>query len=133
MPSLFPSLRLRRRVSAKPLTPAARAARRVARKEIMAKVEFWGRQMEIYPKRIAVKDQRSRWGSASSLGNLNFNWRITRMPEAVFEYVIIHELAHLREMNHSPAFWNIVAEFSPQHRAHRRWLRQHGGRMRSVK
>lgn len=81
--------------------------------------------MEITPKRVAVRNQRSRWGSASSLGNLNFNWRIAGLPPEICDYVVIHELAHLRQMNHSPAFWALVAAYSPAYKAHRRWLREH--------
>ncbi len=75
--------------------------------------------------RVAVRDQRTRWGSASSLGNLNFNWRIAEMPEAVFDYIVIHELAHLKELNHSPRFWAVVAEYCSDYRAQRRWLREY--------
>ena len=73
-------------------------------------------------RRISIKDQRTLWGSCSVRGNLNFNWRLVLAPPDVMDYVVIHELAHLREMNHSRRFWAIVAEFAPEYRRHRKWL-----------
>ncbi len=77
-------------------------------------------------KEIHIKDQKSRWGSCSSKGNLNFNWRILMAPEAVCDYVVIHELCHLVHMDHSPGFWGMVEGFCPRYRAHRKWLKEHG-------
>jgi predicted metal-dependent hydrolase len=76
--------------------------------------------------RIAIKDTRSRWGSCSSKGNLNFSWRLLLGPEAVLDYVVAHEVAHLKELNHSPAFWAHVATLCPEFKSHRAWLRKHG-------
>ena len=76
--------------------------------------------------RITIKDTRSRWGSCSSKGNLNFSWRLLLGPEAVLDYVIAHEVAHLKELNHSPAFWAHVATLCPDFKTHRAWLRKHG-------
>jgi predicted metal-dependent hydrolase len=76
--------------------------------------------------RIAIKDTRSRWGSCSSKGNLNFSWRLLLGPEAVLDYVIAHEVAHLKELNHSPAFWAHVATLCPDYKTQRAWLRKHG-------
>lgn len=75
--------------------------------------------------KLHVKDQRSRWGSCSTRANLNFNWRIIMAPEAVCDYVIIHELCHLVHMDHSPEFWNLVGSIDPLYRRHRTWLKQH--------
>ena len=76
--------------------------------------------------RVTIKDTRSRWGSCSSKGNLNFSWRLLLAPEAVLEYVVAHEVAHLLELNHSPAFWAHVATVCPDWKAQRAWLRKHG-------
>lgn len=76
--------------------------------------------------RVSVKNQKSRWGSCSKLGNLNFNWRLLLAPLPVLDYVVIHELCHLKELNHGPRFWNLVARTCPTYAVHRRWLRQHG-------
>lgn len=80
--------------------------------------------MGIIPKKVFIRNQKTRWGTASSLGNISFNWRVANLPDEIQDYVVIHELAHLREMNHSPAFWAIVEQHAPNHREHRRWLRQ---------
>lgn len=109
----------------RPLTAAETLQRGLARPLILERVAYWSGVMDITPGRVAVRNQRSRWGSASSLGNLNFNWRIAGLPESVRDYVIIHELAHLCQMNHSPAFWAIVAEYCPAYKKHRKWLREH--------
>ncbi len=115
----------RRRRAQRPLSLVEQEQRYQARGVILEHVEHWSAVMEITPKRVAVRNQRSRWGSASSLGNLNFNWRIAGLPPGIRDYVIIHELAHLRQMNHSPAFWAIVAGYCPGYKAHRKWLREH--------
>lgn len=110
------------------LTATEQKARAAARPVILKRVGFWAGRMNVQPKRIAIRDQRSRWGSASALGNVNFSWRVTRMPAGVQDYIIIHELAHLREMNHSRTFWAIVAEHSPDYQEHRHWLHRNGAR-----
>ena len=76
--------------------------------------------------RISIREQKTRWGSSSSKGNLNFNWRLILAPEEVLDYVVVHELAHRREMNHSKAFYAVVEAVLPDYRAARRWLREHG-------
>ena len=76
--------------------------------------------------RIAIREQKTRWGSCSSKGTLNFNWRLILAPEEVLDYVVVHELAHRREMNHSKAFYAIVESVLPDYRQARRWLREHG-------
>ncbi len=73
--------------------------------------------------RIAIKDQSTRWGSCSSYKNLNFNWRLYLAPISISDYVIVHELAHTKEMNHSKDFWSIVESIIPEYKLHRRWLR----------
>lgn len=79
--------------------------------------------------RVTLRDQRTLWGSCSRKRNLSFNWRLMMAPEAVVDYVIVHELAHLREMNHSAKFWQIVAKHCPDWRIHRKWLRQHSAEL----
>ncbi|MEO1551092.1 MAG: SprT family zinc-dependent metalloprotease [Pseudomonadota bacterium] len=75
---------------------------------------------------LRLRDTRSRWGSCTSQGSLMFNWRLVLAPPPVLDYVAAHEVAHLQEMNHSPAFWAIVARLSPQYETHQNWLRAHG-------
>lgn len=79
--------------------------------------------------RLTIRDQRSRWGSCSSLGNLSFQWRLVLAPPAILDYVVIHELAHLREQNHSPRFWSLVESYCPGHRDRVRWLNTNSGRL----
>lgn len=76
--------------------------------------------------RLSIRDTRSRWGSCSSKGVLMYSWRLIMAPPAVLDYVAAHEVAHLREMNHAPAFWNVVARLCPDYAVHRKWLRDHG-------
>ena len=76
--------------------------------------------------RLTLRDPRSRWGSCSARGGLMFSWRLVMAPQDVLDYVAAHEVAHLAEMNHSPAFWAIVARLKPGHDAARRWLRENG-------
>lgn len=85
--------------------------------------------MEVKHARITIRDQKTRWGSCSSRGNLNFNWRLVMAPPPIIDYVVIHELAHLIELSHSPRFWETVERYCPDHREHRRWLREHGPRL----
>jgi predicted metal-dependent hydrolase len=75
---------------------------------------------------LRVKDQQRRWGSASAKGALNFNWRLVLAPPPVLDYVVVHELCHLLELNHSPRFWARVAAVLPDFRERQAWLREHG-------
>jgi predicted metal-dependent hydrolase len=76
--------------------------------------------------RLSIRDTRSRWGSCSSKSVLMYSWRLIMAPPAVLDYVAAHEVAHLREMNHAPAFWAVVARLCPDYATHRHWLRDHG-------
>ena len=100
--------------------------RRQGRRVFAERVAYWNTQFGFSYGRIAIRDQKSRWGSCSRQGNLNFNWRLLLAPLAVLDYIVIHELAHLKEGNHSPRFWALVAAKCPGYREHRTWLRQHG-------
>jgi predicted metal-dependent hydrolase len=83
--------------------------------------------------RITLRDTRSRWGSCTADGGLMFSWRLILAPPAVLDYVAAHEVAHLVQMNHSPAFWSIVADLRPDHAAERRWLRTHGQSLHALR
>jgi predicted metal-dependent hydrolase len=76
--------------------------------------------------RIALRDQRSRWGSCSSRGTLSFNWRLVLAPHDVLDYVVVHEVCHLLEHNHGPAFWRLLARRRPGYREQKEWLDEHG-------
>ena len=77
--------------------------------------------------RVSIRNQRWRWGSCSRAGHICLNWRLVTMPDWVRDYVIVHELMHLKRMDHSPRFWALVAKACPRHQEARRWLRQHPG------
>jgi predicted metal-dependent hydrolase len=82
---------------------------------------------------LALRDTRSRWGSCSSAGRLMFSWRLVMAPPEVLDYVAAHEVAHLVEMNHSRAFWDVVARLCPDYARRRRWLRDHGAVLHSIR
>ncbi|SEW29029.1 hypothetical protein SAMN04488515_2056 [Cognatiyoonia koreensis] len=81
---------------------------------------------------ISLRDTRSRWGSCSSRGGLMYSWRLVMAPPAVLDYVAAHECAHLVEMNHSSAFWSVVAGLMPDYAQHRAWLRENGDQLHRV-
>lgn len=82
--------------------------------------------------RLSLRDTRSRWGSCSSDANLMYSWRLIMAPPAVLDYVAAHEVAHLREMNHSPDYWRVVAQIYPDYKTPRAWLRENGQDLHSV-
>ncbi|MFH2118255.1 MAG: SprT family zinc-dependent metalloprotease [Candidatus Paceibacterota bacterium] len=84
------------------------------------------KKMKVDFKKITLRAQTTRWGSCSSRGSLNFNWKLVHFPSAVIDYVIVHELAHLKHMNHSTAFWQFVEQFAPDYRMQRGWLKRQG-------
>ncbi|WDL96832.1 M48 family metallopeptidase [Alicyclobacillus sp. ALC3] len=100
--------------------------RRRAREVLTERVELWAQKIAIPFERIAIRDQKTRWGSCSSMGNLNFNWRLILAPPEVLDYVVVHELCHRLEMNHSRRFWAHVERWFPDYRVARTWLREHG-------
>jgi predicted metal-dependent hydrolase len=82
-------------------------------------------------KKISLRDTRSRWGSCSSDGNLSFSWRLIFAPPEVLDYLVAHEVAHLRELNHGAAFWRLVAELCPHWQESRRWIKKNGNTLYS--
>lgn len=97
-----------------------------AQKYIVPRTQQLAEVMGIDYTTLTLRDQKTRWGSCSSQGGLNFNWRLVQYPTKVIDYVIIHELAHRREMNHSHRFWAIVAKYDPDYLSHRKWLQKYG-------
>lgn len=80
--------------------------------------------------RVTIRNQRTRWGSCGRDGHITLNWRLVLMPASVRDYVLIHELMHLRRMDHSPKYWEFVAAACPDYRESRAWLRAHGASLR---
>ncbi|MCK9379251.1 MAG: M48 family metallopeptidase [Candidatus Moranbacteria bacterium] len=87
-----------------------------ARKIISEKADFFCQRFGFAYKKIAIRNQKSRWGSCSSRGNLNFHYKLADMPERYIDYVVAHELCHLKEMNHSKKFWNLVSQIAPDYK-----------------
>ncbi|MEO1919162.1 MAG: SprT family zinc-dependent metalloprotease [Paracoccaceae bacterium] len=104
-----------------------------ARSALVPAVEKYAAKINRPFKRITLRDTRSRWGSCSAEGNLMFSWRLVMAPPIVLEYVAAHEVAHLVEMNHSPAFWDVVETLMPEFQKHRNWLRENGAKLHAVK
>jgi predicted metal-dependent hydrolase len=115
--------------------PTVRAAleawyRRQAQTIVTERLALWNQRYGFTYHRVTIKEQKTRWGSCSRQGNLNFNWRLLLAPLDILDYVLIHELSHLKEQNHSPRFWAVVALACPEYRARRHWLREHGQELR---
>jgi predicted metal-dependent hydrolase len=108
-----------------PAEAVSRWYRREARRLLEASAERQAASLGLSYARIAVRDQRTRWGSCSTRGTLSFSWRLALAPPEVLDYVVIHELLHLKEHNHSPAFWRLLDVHRPGWRAQAAWLRSH--------
>lgn len=96
---------------------------------IPVRAEYYARKLEVTYGRITIRSQKTRWGSCSSKGNLNFNCLLMLTPPEVIDYVVVHELCHLREMNHSKRFWKEVEQILPDYRKQRQWLKENGGKL----
>jgi predicted metal-dependent hydrolase len=96
-----------------------------ARVAIDREIQTHAPVLRVAPSAIALRDPRTRWGSASREGRLSFSWRLVLAPAAALETVVVHELAHLRYFGHGPRFWGLVTSRRPDHRAWRTWLREH--------
>ena len=117
-------------------TPAAartaieRWYRRQARQRIRAALDDHAGRLGLAGRSMAIRDQRTRWASCSPLGNLSFSWRLVLAPREVLNYVVIHELCHLRVPNHGKDFWRLLDQMLPGWREASAWLRDHGAELR---
>lgn len=100
--------------------------REKAREVLNERASYYAAIMNVDYGRVAIREQKTRWGSCSAIGNLNFNWKLIMMPPGVLDYVVVHELAHRKEMNHSKRFWDVVEEVIPDYRIYRKWLKENG-------
>ena len=123
--------RQRQHMAARPAAghPNEAELRRRASKELPPRLLALADAHGITVSRISIRNQRSRWGACSSRGSITLNWRLILVPEFVRDYVMVHELMHRREMNHSKRFWRHVAAACPGHADARRWLRIEGQRL----
>jgi predicted metal-dependent hydrolase len=103
-----------------------------ARADLSARVGVHAQHLGVSPRRIQVKELRSRWGSCSVDGVLSFSWRVVLAPPFVLDYLAAHETAHLKEMNHSRRFWAHVRRAMPDFERGRQWLHEHGGALHAV-
>ncbi|WIY53242.1 SprT family zinc-dependent metalloprotease [Devosia sp. YIM 151766] len=94
--------------------------------DLVARSQVHAGRLGVEVKQVRLRSQSSRWGSCSSSGNINYNWRLILAPPFVLDYVAAHEVAHLVEMNHSPAFWRTVVRTLPEMERGRAWLKAHG-------
>lgn len=98
-------------------------------KKIKERIEIYKGKMGLIPKKIRILDLKNRWASCSHNGNLNFHWKTIMAPLSVLDYIIVHEMAHLRHKKHSQAFWNEVDKVMPDYQKRIHWLRENGARM----
>lgn len=100
--------------------------RNAAREYFPKRVSHYAHMLGVTYGKISIRDQKTRWGSCSSEGNLSFNWRLILAPPDVLDYVVIHELCHRKEMNHSKDFWALVESLMPDYKECRKWLKKNG-------
>jgi predicted metal-dependent hydrolase len=104
--------------------------RRLAARELPPRVLELAARHGLTVRRVTVRNQKSRWGSCSRRGTISLNWRLIQTPAFVSDYVCLHELMHLRQMNHSPRFWHELERVCPDYRTAKRWLKEHSGLLR---
>jgi predicted metal-dependent hydrolase len=100
------------------------AHKEAARQLVVGRVRFFTQHYQFPFGRISIRNQKTRWGSCSKKGNLSFNYKIVTLPPELADYLVVHELCHLKEFNHSPAFWALVAETVPDWRVCRQKLKR---------
>lgn len=105
------------------------ALSRLALERIRSHLERYAPLLGVRYGRVAIRDQKSRWGSCSAKHNLNFNWKLIMAPPQALEYVVVHELCHLIEFNHSARFWRLVEGQMPEYEAWKKWLKVHGSEL----
>ena len=103
--------------------------RRKAGKLLENRCAYFAERMGVDYSRIAVRAAKTRWGSCSAQGNLSFHWKLVLMPPEILDYVVVHELAHRKEMNHSQRFWAEVERILPDYKARRKWLKEFGSQV----
>jgi predicted metal-dependent hydrolase len=121
------------RLNLDPLAVSESEARTAARELIGAMAEEEAAEIGVDFQRIRIGAQRTLWGSCSRRGALSFNWRLVLAPFDVLDYVVVHELCHLRVLDHSPRFWRLVERHRPAWREQRDWLREHGPELLALK
>ncbi|MGN0154692.1 MAG: M48 family metallopeptidase [Lachnospiraceae bacterium] len=104
------------------------ALRKQAREILTERTDYYKEILKVDYQRIRIGNPKTRWGSCSSRGTISYNWHLILMPDRILDYVVVHELCHLLEMNHSPAFWKKVSDVLPDYQSRRKWLKENGNR-----
>jgi predicted metal-dependent hydrolase len=99
--------------------------REIAGVELRERLATLAARLDVAVRRVTIRGQHTRWGSCSPRGAIALNWRLVQMPDSVRDYILVHELMHLHQRNHSRKFWALVERACPDYRAARRWLRAH--------
>ena len=100
-----------------------------AKELITVRLELFSEKIGVKINTVRFKNQKTRWGSCSQKGNLNFNWKLVMAPMVIVDYVVVHELCHIKQMNHSPKFWLLVGTQISDYHKMRKWLKQHGSKL----
>ena len=93
---------------------------------VRERIEKYSPELNVAPAKIFIKNQKTRWGSCSTKGNINLNWLLVMTPLEIIDYVIVHELSHLKVINHSQEFWTLVESILPDYKERRKWLKENG-------
>jgi len=117
-------LKVRKKIRKRKVNLVYKENKEKARKIILERLDYFAPLCEVKYKRVAIRDTKRNWGSCSSLGNLNFNYKLLFLPVCLQDYVIVHELCHLKELNHSPKFWREVEKILPNYKHSKQHLRE---------
>lgn len=104
--------------------------KREAKEKIAGRVDYYSNRLDLFPKGIKITSAKYRWGSCSRDNRLSFSWRMIMAPLTILDYILIHELAHIKEKNHSRRFWRYLESILPDYRRQRLWLKENGHRLR---
>lgn len=116
---------VRTRIQAPPVDALSDSEIQKIKDKIADRVKYYCAVMQVTVGRITIRNQKTRWGSCSSAGNVNFNYQLYYLPDELLDYVVVHELAHRRHMNHSKEFWSEVERYCPDYRARRKQLKEY--------
>lgn len=100
-----------------------------ARDHFTERIDHYAEKIDVEYEKIEIRNQRTKWGSCSTTGTLGLNWRLMMAPPEVVDYIVVHELAHLREPNHNSSFWSIVSEYDPEYESHAKWLTENSAQL----
>jgi predicted metal-dependent hydrolase len=116
------TLRLKTKKRVKRGTRSYLTHKEKARRLVNSRLRHFNQYYNFEYKRVSIKNQKTKWGSCSNKANLNFNYRIMFLPEELIDYIVVHELCHLKELNHSKRFWALVAQTMPDYKKHKKHL-----------